>query len=528
MLDLLDLPTNVIELVFEATSKECGPLEANTRIIKLLRACLHEHERNAASGSITPGCYDSDSEDDDPQSSAQQRANSAVNACRTVIELLPSLPVPIESSAHLAALASQHSDLFMCALDSIPIREHESASGSDFRQRIDVRLRAPVVPRVAAWSLAGTCRTLLGIGVSLPLLQPLALKLAREAAVENSAPWFVRDEEEGEESDEQGEWIPPRRLSALRLLAAHEVASRLAGRRLLRHESSLRAFLDIPDLAERAAGNEYRAAGGHDSFRGGADLCFGLRLGYGTAVRLLAAGRRWRGNGYDSLPMSAPAPEGEYIELPSIAAVDAAVQHYSDVLMQRCSTSTNSLDMSYATLQNRGDLKTRAGQAAGLTESEMAHRVDGVVEILFTGYQDEAGPEVVIGIKLCDLERFGFDLAPEFGVEWGAGLDGRGRIGEIDETNIDVDHRRANIDVVGVSRRFVAGVLGWSTESALFASVEREISGRMTQLLDSVDAAARAELLATRRAAVSRADAWHRATTMAAQPGWHVVFNEGC
>ena len=82
--------------------------------------------------------------------------------------------------------------------------------------------------------------------------------------------------------------------------------------------------------------------------------------------------------------------------------------------------------------------------------------------------------------------------------------------------------------IVDVSSQFVASVLGWLTESALFQSMEQEVHARVSQLLASVDMAARAELVANRHAAARIGDAWHNATTIATDVGWHVVFNQGC
>ena len=197
--------------------------------------------------------------------------------------------------------------------------------------------------------------------------------------------------------------------------------------------------------------------------------------------------------------------------------MDAAVQCYHDAFAALDDSWMNNLDISYAALHNMRDLKMRAGQGAGLSANELAFRFPGTVNVFFTGYQDSAGPEVVLGIELGDLERFGFDLE-QFGIEWGAGIDDKKSKGE---------RWVGNDDIVDVSSQFVASVLGWSTESALFQSMEQEVHARVSQLLASVDMAARAELVANRHAAARIGDAWHNATTIATDVGWHVVFNQG-
>ena len=162
------------------------------------------------------------------------------------------------------------------------------------------------------------------------------------------------------------------------------------------------------------------------------------------------------------------------------------------------------------------DLKRRAGQADRLDDNELSMNClvagsDPMVHVFFTGgVQGVAGQEVVIGVELCPLEQFGFDLKPEYGISFGAGLE---------------DSRD---EVFDVSRDFVAGVVGWSANSALFHSVELELSSRLEALLQTVAPSVRAELFAHRRPANSDRDAWENATTMATETGFHVVFNETC
>ena len=505
MVVLLDLPTNLLELIFEqSVNVKCNalPRAANVRIIKLLENCLKEHEREVARSTFT---NDSDNEEDDEGIAAgRDREAHAAAACRRAIIQLNTHPVVIATGRHAV--------IYVPDVHSIP----------DARAKIDVLLKAPFVPRSLAWQLASACRTLRDIGFVLPLLQPLVFKMAREVAAARLAAWMERDDDEVDEEDEEGEWVPPRRLAGLRLLAAQEVRTRVAGRRLSRSQPDLRAFMEIADMKEHAASNEYKAID-HDNFRGEATLCYGLRLGYGTAVRLLAAGRRWVGGHYldgRSVPLDEPAPSGghTYVDLPNVAAVDAAVQCYHDAFAALDGSWMNTLDISYAALHNMRDLKMRAGQGAGLSANELAFRFPGTVNVFFTGYQDSAGPEVVLGIELGDLERFGFDLE-QFGIEWGAGIDDKKSKGE---------RWVGNDDIVDVSSQFVASVLGWLTESALFQSMEQEVHARVSQLLASVDMAARAELVANRHAAARIGDAWHNATTIATDVGWHVVFNQGC
>ena len=107
------------------------------------------------------------------------------------------------------------------------------------------------------------------------------------------------------------------------------------------------------------------------------------------------------------------------------------------------------------------DLKRRAGQADRLDDNELSINclVNGMVHVFFTGgFQGVAGQEVVIGVELCPLEQFGFDLKPEYGLNFGAGL------------------KDSRDEVFNVSKDFVADVLGWSANSALIHSVELELT----------------------------------------------------
>ena len=525
---LLELPSALIQLIFESTTTlALDPLEANGRIVRLLHKEARQYERDAAGSDVTQLFADGENYD---QSLPARHARH----CREAIDCLSQVGVVITNGAEAVTEIP--------GLQGIP----------GLQSKIDRMLQCQFVPRRLAWHLACSCRTLRDLGMALPLLQPLVLKLAREAAA--SQIWWQRDIEpspspsrtmspyggDEESEDENGDYIPPRGLVSLRLLAAREVRSRLADLHIsrTRGHQHLRKFMEIPDLAAHAASVSYRTgAADVGKFHGDARLCYGLRLGYGTAVRLLAAGRRWsqvagRPSSSHSLPLSAPEPlaapeplsaservgvllSGQaYLELPDVAAVDAAIQRFNE--SQNDDSSQKTFDPSHSALRNMSDLKRRAGQADRLDDNELSMNClvagsDPMVHVFFTGgVQGVAGQEVVIGVELCPLEQFGFDLKPEYGISFGAGLE---------------DSRD---EVFDVSKDFVAGVVGWSANSALFHSVELELSSRLEALLQTVAPSVRAELFAHRRPANSDRDAWENATTMATETGFHVVFNETC
>ena len=521
---LLELPGALVQLIFESTTTlALDPLEANGRIVRLLHKEARQYEREAAGSGLTQildggeSLFDGESQGNDQSWPARYARH-----CREAIDCLSQVGVVITNGAEAVTEIP--------GLQGIP----------GLQSKIDRMLQCQFVPRRLAWHLACSCRTLRDLGMALPLLQPLVLKLASEAAACQFGTWQRDSDEEGE--DEDGDYIPPRGLVSLRLLAAREVHSRLADLHISHDHQHLRKFMEIPDLAAHAASVSYRTgAADYGRFNGDARLCYGLRLGYGTAVRLLAAGRRWSqvaGPSSHSLPLSAleplAAPEplsaservatllsGQaYLELPDVEAVDAAIQRFNE--SQNDDYSQKTFDPSHSALQNMSDLKRRAGQADRLDDNELSMNclVNGMVHVFFTGgfqlktshvltgQEGVAGREVVIGVELCPLEQFGFDLKPEYGVSFGAGL------------------KDSRDEVFNVSKDFVAGVLGWSANSALFHSVELELSSRLEALLQTVAPSVRAELFAHRRPANSDRDAWENATTMAAETGFHVVFNE--
>ena len=139
------------------------------------------------------------------------------------------------------------------------------------QSKIDRMLQCQFVPRRLAWHLACSCRTLRDLGMALPLLQPLVLKLASEAAACQMETWQHDSDEEGE--DEDGDYIPPRGLVSLRLLAAREVRSRLADLHISHDHQHLRKFME---LAAHVAIVSYRTgAADYGKFHGDARLAMG-------------------------------------------------------------------------------------------------------------------------------------------------------------------------------------------------------------------------------------------------------------
>ena len=165
---LIELPNSVLELIFEQCSQglSLDPQEVNQRIVKLLHNKARDHERDAASSS-TSRDESQDSDISEPAGHgetfmrpAQLRAAQHARDCREAIHTLSQLSVIITNEAEAAA--------------QLPtIRRVPGLQAS-----IGLVLQRPFVPRRVAWHLACSCRSLREVGVSLPLLQPLVLKLA--------------------------------------------------------------------------------------------------------------------------------------------------------------------------------------------------------------------------------------------------------------------------------------------------------------------------------------------------------------
>jgi len=240
-------------------------------------------------------------------------------------------------------------------------------------------------------------------------------------------------------------------------------------------------------------------------FSGQATLCYGLEFSFSELRRLLYIGRRWykgpsgMGGGASDPVEAEPDPaRGPYFDFTD----EEALQHALET----------SLDYSGPWLKYHlhdalADLLARIGMPTSKHTDpsdyvawQKAHNsgVFSDVSLHCTGFQDSAGDDVVLGIRLgprmCAL---GFDLDSQLGMSFLAGT------GFVDEPSFAIQR---------VSADFTADLLGWPVGSLQHGALENELRSRMSKVLS----------------ALKWPGEQAAGTEMVTFCDFHVVFDAGC
>jgi len=203
-----------------------------------------------------------------------------------------------------------------------------------------------------AWQLTSSCQALHDIGVNwiqLDRMRRALLRMAQKTMRRRRKGWLGYDAVSGEKKEKKKE-VPPKGLRSLRIIAAQEAKRRfLTLQEEEKEKSPLKTLTEITCLATVASTMNYSyslyADRGYDGrppwTHGIGQLCYGLRLGYKTATQLY----------------------------------DGHIQVVCQVMARHFNGFTHA-DYS---------------KNSSIFEKQCIH---------FTGYSDDAGPEVVVTIHL--------------------------------------------------------------------------------------------------------------------------------
>ena len=246
--------------------------------------------------------------------------------------------------------------------------------------------------------------------------------------------------------------------------------------------------LPLDALALSTAHVAYKATGcnGGDPEEEGygfakAALCFGVALPYSDLRSMVYIGRRFykSGGASESVEDEPDRARGPYFDFTDEAALKHALT----------STGYGGPWLKYHLHTAIKDLLIRIGMpnhepapSAGYQEWAREHNmgVHSDVSIACTGFQDSAGDDVVLGIRLGPyMDAAGFDLKSQLGMSflqesaWNE-LYGRFRGDDVDD---------ASFEMRTVSTDFLAELLGWPVDSPQHRAVERELRARMKKVL---------------------------------------------
>ena len=228
------------------------------------------------------------------------------------------------------------------------------------------------------------------------------------------------------------------------------------------------------------------------AFGGTAEICFGIVLGYQELRKLLYVGRRWYGSAgsSESVTVDADPARGAYYDFTDVAALTNAVEShdYDGPWLQ------------YHLPHAFNDLLDRVGMPNVRPEPDSSYsdwarkqnqNLHSSIDIHFTGFQDGAGDDVVVGIRLGPhLPASGFDLRSQLDASFLQGNDFEDSPGHA---------------IQDVSTHFPAQILGWPADSLQHRALEAELHSRMEKVLRALN-------IADRRSEL----------------GFSVVFDEGC
>ena len=210
-----------------------------------------------------------------------------------------------------------------------------------------------------------------------------------------------------------------------------------------------------------------------------ARLAFGIELDYNELRHLLYVGRRWykgeHGMGdkgeSESIDVEPDPARGPYYDFTDEEAVENALQFMN-------SPDHTGPYLKYHLQDAIKDLLIRIGMPNYEPEpstpytkwaKEKNSGVYSEVEVHNTGFQDSAGDDLVLGIRLGPfIDASGFDLESQLGMSFLAGND-----------NEDFPSGA----IQQVSNHFVADLLGWPVDSLQLQAVERELRARMKKVL---------------------------------------------
>ena len=196
-----------------------------------------------------------------------------------------------------------------------------------------------------------------------------------------------------------------------------------------------------------------------------ARLAFGIELDYNELRHLLYVGRRWykgeHGMGdkgeSESVDVEPDPARGPYYDFTDEEAVEYALENMWDRDLYTGPW------LKYHLHDAINDLLIRTGMPNNEPD------VYSDVDVHCTGFQDHAGDDIVLGIRLGPfIDASGFDLKSQLGMSFLAGND-----------NEDFPSGA----IQQVSNHLVADLIGWPVDSLQLRAVERELRARMKKVL---------------------------------------------